>query len=876
MMYVKNCYYEIGVSTQNGEISYATITGGPNDSITYQEGLFAEEFDIGDNLGGSFDFTQASASLNVNTSSYVEIGIVGNIIHSGDLLLSGTRNLTFFANEPYFIASVSSSIEIPGPYNSHDIASWLDPSWSQEWVGPGNNGTTEVCTSAGCSGYVRPENTFDTMPGDIKSLIQTDGPTWGWLGTSTSQTSAEGVGFLLLGLNSTNPDETAITHYEMNQNRFEIEGSGVAPADSTSDGEAPHALTNASSLPQTMYASFLVYLNDQPWSAFYNFINGANSMQAPLWKSEVIGSFLGSSEKYAAFAEEGQLPNNYDQKWFITNLATSVSAPIISTTNKNFHDAMIYFTGRNSSLANDFPLKMYLNVDGSTSTDWNFGNGTATVLSNDGINAGLQVIWTDTKDGLKLTMDFTTSSYSDKINVSGSLQVIGTSGLKASTLSLQEDLFANYLDETAASGHASQYLSVTNSMSVKNLSWNYTSVGISILLPSNNGFTGGVSSSQTNGFLNLVNSSSTQTFPKGTSFSFDFAVSFYDPVSEFSTAYTQNIYVPTQKIFTQPVGNASRVGFTEDSSQALSYLLSATQFVSNQTIARIQFIKQFSGDLELYYPNSVGALKVSFSNGTTEKASSFYNSHTKTFNFNLNSVTSVSLFGPSGSKTAVSCSPEKVSLGSPTTCTGTVTGINPTGTLSWESNGLGTFSSTSCVLSSGSCAVSYTPTSNSPQITITASYSGDPNNVGSSGSDSLNVLALEAPVPSVTISCSALTIDIGASVTCTTTVIGSSPTGTVTFSSNDTGARFNPSSTCTLSSGSCEVTYTPSVSGTSTITASYSGDANNPQSSMIFHLNVRASTNTSQEEQISLVLILGAGVVASAVIVASLFVRKRS
>jgi hypothetical protein len=882
MLFVKNCYYEMGINEVNGEISYAAITDGSNTSVTYQEGFFAEEFDIGNNLGGSFDFTSATVTPNVVTPNYAQVSVSGEIVGSitHEVMLSGTRNLTFFADEPYFVASVSSSIEKSGPYNSHDIASWLNPSWSQAWVGPGNNGTTEVCTSAGCSHYIAPESIFDTLPGDIKSLTQTNGPTWGWLGTSPSQTSGEGVGFLLLGLNSTNPDETAITHYEMNQNRFEIEGSGAAPADSTSEGEAPHALTNTSSLPQTMYASFLVYLNNQPWKTFYDFIYGANPTQAPLWKSDVIGSYLGSSERYAAFAEEGQTPNNYDQRWFITNLATSVSAPVISATNENLQDAMIYFTGRNSSLANDFPMKMYLNIDGSDSADWNFGNGTANVLSNDGTNAGLQIVWTNSKNGLKLTMTFSTSSYSEKIDVNGSLQVTGSNGLKVNAVSLQEDLFANYLDGAGPSGLPSQFLSVTNSTSVKNLSWNYTNVGISILLPSNKGFVS-VTSSQTNGYLNLVNEASAQTYPKGTSFPFSFAVSFYDPVSEFSAAYTQNIYVPTQKIFTQPFGNASRIGFTEDNFQVFPYLLSVTQFDSNLTIARVQFIKPFSGDLELFYPGTVGALKISLSNGTNEGASSFYNSQTKMFNFYLSSITTISLFGPSTSATTVTCSPGSVKVGS-STCTATVTGNNPTGTVAWQSSETGTFSSTSCILSSASCSVTYTPTISLLPTMIMASYSGDANNAPSSGAFTLNVLALR--VPGVTVSCSPSPMNISSSAICTAIVTGNSPTGTVNFSSTDPDARFNPSTSCTLSSGYCQVTYVASKTGSATITASYSGDANNQQSSSTFHLTVQTSTNSKptsssqgdQNFEISLALIFGAVAVAGTIVGASLFVRKRS
>jgi hypothetical protein len=186
------------------------------------------------------------------------------------------------------------------------------------------------------------------------------------------------------------------------------------------------------------------------------------------------------------------------------------------------------------------------------------------------------------------------------------------------------------------------------------------------------------------------------------------------------------------------------------------------------------------------------------------------------------------------SSTSISCSPATVGVGSQTSCTATVSGSSPTGTVSWTSTGSGTFSSTLCTLSSGSCSVNYTPSSTS-QTTIMASYSGDANNAGSSNSYSLTV---NAATSSTTVSCSPSSIGVGSSSTCTATVSGDSPTGTVSFTSTDSGAKFSASS-CTLSSsGSCSVNYTPSAAGSATITASYSGDSNNTQSS--------GTTTTSQ------------------------------
>jgi hypothetical protein len=620
--YVKNCYYEIGVNTVNGEVSYAAITDGSNKSVAAQAGLLAEELD--DGIGGVGHFTSAKVSINTKTlPGYVEEGISGETVSSttGAEILSGTVNLTFFADEPYFVASLNSTIETVGPHNSHDVANYVSKNWNKAWVGPGNNGTLEVCITAGCTHYAKPESTFDTSP-DIRSLLQRNGPTWGWLGNTSSTSKAEGIGFLVLGWNSTSPNEAAITHYEVKQIDFEIEGTGIGPADPTSDKIAPHALQYSSNVPQKMYGAVLVYLNDSSYARFYNFIQG-------LWKSAVVGSFLGSSSSYAAFAETSVRPNLKDDQWYITNLVTSVSAPQSSSTN-----GMIFFTGRNSSLANDFPMKMYLNLNSSDSVDSNFKTYKTTLISNDGTNAKVLVVWNDTKNGLVMAMNFSTKSNSDIINVTGYVQVTGAS-LKAKSLSLQENLYANYLDGVGLP---------TTSSSDSKLSWNYTNVGIAMLLPTSSDFVK-ITSSPSSGYLYLVNSGSAKTYLKGSSFPFRFAVSLYDPLSNFSPQYTENIYVPTLKFFTQPLGNASQVGFPADNARVFSYLLSATQFYSNRTIAAIQFIKPFSADLEVYYGGSVNSsVYVKFSNGTTDAASSFYNSQSRTFNFDVATITSASLY----------------------------------------------------------------------------------------------------------------------------------------------------------------------------------------------------------------------------------------
>jgi hypothetical protein len=91
------------------------------------------------------------------------------------------------------------------------------------------------------------------------------------------------------------------------------------------------------------------------------------------------------------------------------------------------------------------------------------------------------------------------------------------------------------------------------------------------------------------------------------------------------------------------------------------------------------------------------------------------------------------------SSTSVSCSPNPVSVGSPVTCIATVSGSNPTGTVTWStSSSTGSFSQSVCTLSDGSCSTFYTENSTGSE-TITARYSGDSNVRPSSGSATLTV-----------------------------------------------------------------------------------------------------------------------------------------
>lgn len=189
------------------------------------------------------------------------------------------------------------------------------------------------------------------------------------------------------------------------------------------------------------------------------------------------------------------------------------------------------------------------------------------------------------------------------------------------------------------------------------------------------------------------------------------------------------------------------------------------------------------------------------------------------------------------SSVAVSCDQTSVPVNSQTTCTARVSDATgsgtpsiPTGTVSFGGAG-GTFDSgDSCQLFSGYCSVTFTPSPGSEgPINITAAFSGDGDH-SASASAPFGITAITRGV-TVTVSCSPTSVVYPASTTCTATATdtdkGSAilPTGTVTFSAS-IGGTFSGTS-CTLVSGSCSVTWTPPIAvltGTTTITADYSGD----------------------------------------------------
>lgn len=194
---------------------------------------------------------------------------------------------------------------------------------------------------------------------------------------------------------------------------------------------------------------------------------------------------------------------------------------------------------------------------------------------------------------------------------------------------------------------------------------------------------------------------------------------------------------------------------------------------------------------------------------------------------------------PVTSSIALICAPSPVQVGQPSTCTANVMGYDPTGLVSFtKSGGAMVTIQPSCTLSSvsqttSSCPISIT-TSGTGSETIQASYSGDLNNLPAPSTQGSFPLTVSKATSTTTVVCAPISVVAGEQATCTATVRGYTPTGSVFWSSSDAAGVFS-SNPCDLSSGSCGVLYT--VTSSATITASYQGDGNNTASQGSFSIS---------------------------------------
>ncbi len=158
-------------------------------------------------------------------------------------------------------------------------------------------------------------------------------------------------------------------------------------------------------------------------------------------------------------------------------------------------------------------------------------------------------------------------------------------------------------------------------------------------------------------------------------------------------------------------------------------------------------------------------------------------------------------------------------LNPPITLTATVSGHSPTGTVAFAANGkaLGT-----APVSAGSAALQ-AAFAGASTYSVTANYSGDSANAASA-STAVSIVIAPA-VSSVSLQASINSANENQSVTLTASVTGYNPTGTVTFLSGTTSLG-----SASVSAGSASLITSFAAAGSDSLTAQYSGDANNQPS----------------------------------------------
>jgi len=166
-------------------------------------------------------------------------------------------------------------------------------------------------------------------------------------------------------------------------------------------------------------------------------------------------------------------------------------------------------------------------------------------------------------------------------------------------------------------------------------------------------------------------------------------------------------------------------------------------------------------------------------------------------------------------------------FGQTVTFTATVTGTTPTGTVTFNDGANPIVGCTNPATLSGGTATCAVGTLSVGSHSISAVYSGDANNTGSSSAPFTQTV--NGAATGTTLTSNAAPSVFGQAVTFTATVGGNTPTGTVTFNdgANPVAGCTNPA---TLASGVATCTTSTLAVGAHSITAVYSGDANNSAS----------------------------------------------
>ena len=170
----------------------------------------------------------------------------------------------------------------------------------------------------------------------------------------------------------------------------------------------------------------------------------------------------------------------------------------------------------------------------------------------------------------------------------------------------------------------------------------------------------------------------------------------------------------------------------------------------------------------------------------------------------------------SGSTTTLSGVPATAPFGTTFTATANVTGLNPSGTVQFVVNGI-VFATSTVTAGTAQASISLAPGA----YTISAIYSGDGVNAGSSSTSSALTITPAATTTALAANINTTTLGVPVTLTATVTSVAGTPTGTVNFSYT-TAINNTPTlaSSASLTNG-VAVSSVDFPIGTNTVTATY-------------------------------------------------------
>ncbi|MGB8662269.1 MAG: Ig-like domain repeat protein, partial [Candidatus Acidiferrum sp.] len=184
-----------------------------------------------------------------------------------------------------------------------------------------------------------------------------------------------------------------------------------------------------------------------------------------------------------------------------------------------------------------------------------------------------------------------------------------------------------------------------------------------------------------------------------------------------------------------------------------------------------------------------------------------------------------------GTTTAVTSSTNPSTVNQSVTFRATVVPVapatgTPTGTVSFTSNGAAIAGCASVALSGTDVATCATSALAAGSDSIVATYGGDSNFNGSSGSLTQTVNNESATTTAVTSSANPSVVNQAVTLTATVSGAGGTPTGTVLFTANGTGISGCGSVELSVATGVARCTASALAVGSDSIVATYGGDSN--------------------------------------------------